>query len=125
MSMRYVSTRGEASAANFEEVLLSGLAPDGGLYLPECWPQITPEEIAGNFGGAYAEAAAEIVSCFTGNSFTQDRLKALSAAAYNSFYADKVAPVTSLGGEDWLLELYHGPTLAFKDFAMQLLGQAV
>ena len=121
--MKYVSTRGAAPEAQFEEVLLTGLAPDGGLYAPLEWPTLTTAEITALREKSYPEAAANIVARFAGDSFSEARLLELANAAYGDFAASDTAPLTSLGGSDHILELYHGPTLAFKDFAMQLLGR--
>lgn len=120
--MNYISTRGRAPAVGFEDALLAGLAPDGGLYAPEAWPRVAPEEIAAFAGRPFAETAAKVLARFTGDAFTPDRLAAMTAQAYRGFDRPEVAPLTRIGDEDWLLELFHGPTLAFKDVAMQLLG---
>lgn len=121
--MKYISTRGGCPAVDFEGALLAGLAPDGGLYMPESWPQISPQDARRIGRLPYAQAAAEILSLFAGESFTKDDLTAMTADAYGTFTDDRVAPLVKLGLEDWMLELFHGPTLAFKDFAMQILGR--
>ena len=121
--MRYVSTRGEAPPVAFDEALLAGLAPDGGLYTPEAWPQLSREEIAGFAGRPYAEVAAAVVGRLAGESFTPDDLLRMCRAAYASFAHWAVTPLTQLDADLWLLELFHGPTLAFKDVAMQLLAR--
>ncbi len=121
--MKYISTRGQALLAGFEEVLLTGLAPDGGLYVPETWPALTVDDIAGLRKRPYAEVAARIIALFTGEAFSQAQLLDIAGAVYGRFDHADVAPLTKLGDEDWILELYHGPTLAFKDFAMQFLGR--
>ncbi|MFC2953569.1 threonine synthase [Marinicaulis aureus] len=121
--MKYISTRGGCSAVDFEGALLAGLAPDGGLYMPESWPQISPQDARRIGQLPYAQAAAEILSLFAGESFTIDELSTMAADAYGTFTDDRVAPLVKLGPEDWMLELFHGPTLAFKDFAMQILGR--
>ncbi len=120
--MKYRSTRGGAPAAGFEDVLLAGLAPDGGLYVPESWPRISAEEAAGFRGRPYGEIAAAVMGRFTGGAFTEARLSEIAREVYGAFEHDDVAPLVRVGEEDWILELFHGPTLAFKDFAMQLLG---
>lgn len=120
--MKYISTRGQAPAANFEDVLTAGLAPDGGLYMPQRWPSISKDQIAGFRGAPYAEIASQILTGFVGDTFDQARLKAITQDVYGAFHHDDVAPLQQVGDEDWILELFHGPTLAFKDFAMQLLG---
>lgn len=125
--MKYISTRGLAPAVDFEGALLAGLAPDGGLYMPESWPHFSIEEARAIGSLPYAQAAAEILSRFAGESFTKSELAAMTSEAYASFTEKSVAPVVPLGGaqgsEDYMLELFHGPTLAFKDFAMQILGR--
>src|SRR5690242_12200733 len=117
--MQFVSTRGAAAPASFSDVLLAGLAPDGGLYLPQSWPQI-----AGAFKGLrYQDAAFQILSGFTRDSFSDAQLRAAIEAAYAGFDAPAIAPLTEIGEDRYLLELFHGPTLAFKDIALQVLGQ--
>ena len=121
--MRYVSTRGHAAPAGFAEVLLAGLAPDGGLYVPEEWRAFTPQEIAGFAGRPYAEVATEVLARFTGDALPATRLAAIAQDAYATFAHPAVAPLKQLGPGLFLLELFHGPTLAFKDVAMQLLAR--
>lgn len=121
--MKYISTRGGAAPVDFEGALLAGLAPDGGLYMPESWPRIPADEARRIGGLPYAQAATEILSLFAGESFLKEELAAMTAEAYGTFTDDRVAPLVKLGPEDWMLELFHGPTLAFKDFAMQILGR--
>ncbi len=121
--MTYLTTRGRARDADFETVLTAGLAPDGGLYLPKAWPQASAGEIAGYAGAPYAAVAADVLAAFTGDAFSRDALLRLADEAYASFEHEETAPLTQVGDEDWILELYHGPTLAFKDFAMQILGR--
>ncbi len=121
--MKYVSTRGLAPLTGFEDVLLAGLAPDGGLYMPQHWPSMTKEQIASFAGASYADIAASIIGLFTGDTFSDAQLKEMAQKVYSRFSDARVAPLTSVGDEDYILELYHGPTLAFKDFAMQILGQ--
>jgi threonine synthase len=121
--MKYISTRGQAPLAGFEEVLLTGLARDGGLYVPETWPALTVDDIADLRKRPYAEVAARIIALFTGEAFSQAQLLDIAGAVYGRFDHADVAPLTKVGDEDWILELYHGPTLAFKDFAMQFLGR--
>ena len=121
--MKYISTRGLAAAAGFEDVLLAGLAPDGGLYMPQRWPVVTTDEIASFAGASYADVAASIIGLFTGDTFTAAQIKDMAQKAYGRFSDPRVAPLTLVGADDYILELYHGPTLAFKDFAMQILGQ--
>ena len=120
--MRYVSTRGQAPVLDFEGVTLTGLANDGGLYLPEEWPQFSHDEIAALHGVPYPELAARIMAPFTAGSLSQDDLLALCQQAYGGFSRAAVTPLVQLDEQHWLLELFHGPTLAFKDVALQLLG---
>ncbi|MCL4767963.1 MAG: threonine synthase [Hyphomicrobiaceae bacterium] len=121
--MKYISTRGSAPALGFEDVLLAGLARDGGLYVPEVWPRLPPEAIAGLAGRPFAEAAVEVIEPFTGGAFARDELLAMTRAAYATFGHPAVAPLVQIGSNLWVLELFHGPTLAFKDVAMQLLAR--
>ncbi|QYJ08215.1 threonine synthase [Qipengyuania flava] len=120
--MKYVSTRGSAPALDFAGVTLAGLASDGGLYVPERWPQFSTEEIAAMRGLPYDEVAARVMEPFVGDSLTPEALRALTAKAYGRFSHAAVTPLTQLDERQWLLELFHGPTLAFKDVALQLLG---
>jgi threonine synthase len=120
--MRYVSTRGNAPVLDFEGVTLTGLAADGGLYVPEAWPTLSPEAIRNLRGLSYAETAVEVMAPFVGDALTREELKALCDEAYGRFAHDAVTPLVQLDGRHWLLELFHGPTLAFKDVALQLLG---
>jgi threonine synthase len=117
--MQFLSTRGMSPPTSFSDVLLAGLAPDGGLYLPESWPQVT----AGFAGMRYQDAAFHILSEFTRGSFSDAELRAAIEAAYAGFDASAIAPLTEIGEDRYLLELFHGPTLAFKDIALQVLGQ--
>jgi threonine synthase len=121
--MRYVSTRGDAPPVSFLDAVIAGLAPDGGLYVPEAWPQLTEAEIAAFAGRPYAEVAADIVGRFAGDSIDAAALADICADAYASFDHAAVAPLKQLAPGRFLLELFHGPTLAFKDIALQLLGR--
>ena len=121
--MRYVSTRGRAPVLNFEQAMMTGLARDGGLYLPETIPTLTPDQIAALAGLPYEEVALRVLTPFVGDSFTQDELKGAIARAYAGFDHVSRASLIELAPGHHLLELFHGPTLAFKDFAMQLIGQ--
>src|SRR6478609_1544004 len=121
--MHFLSTRGQAPRASFADVLLAGLAPDGGLYLPESWPQLTAAQIAAFRGAAYQDVAFAILSRFTQGSFSEAELKEAIAAAYADFDVAEIAPLVEIGEDRYLLELFHGPTLAFKDIALQVLGQ--
>jgi len=120
--MEYISTRGSAPALDFEGATLAGLAGDGGLYVPREWPRFSPEEIAALAGLPYAELAQRIMQPFVGDSLTPQRLLELTRAAYGRFAHKAVTPLKQLDEQHWLLELFHGPTLAFKDVALQLLG---
>jgi threonine synthase len=120
--MDYVSTRGAAPVLDFEGVTLTGLASDGGLYLPREWPHFSQAEIAAMRGLPYAELAALVMHPFVGDSLTPERLLALCEHAYGRFAHVAVTPLVQLDEQHWLLELFHGPTLAFKDIALQLLG---
>jgi threonine synthase len=121
--MRYVSTRGAAPVLSFEEAMLTGLARDGGLYLPETWPTLTADEIAAFAGLSYEEVAARVMTPFIGDAFAPDEFRNIIARAYAGFGHAARAPLAQIAPNDWILELHHGPTLAFKDFAMQLIGQ--
>lgn len=121
--MHYVSTRGATHPHSFADILLGGLAADGGLFMPEFWPRISADEIAHYADAPYTEAAYRILSRFVGASLSAGDLKSDIAAAYASFDSAGVAPLVEIGPKLYLLELFHGPTLAFKDVAMQLLGR--
>lgn len=121
--MRYISTRGQAPVLSFEQAMLTGLASDGGLYVPETIPTLSADEIAGLAGKSYEEAAFIVMRPFIGDTFTDAEFKEIIAKAYAGFKHDARAPLVQLGPNHFLLELFHGPTLAFKDFAMQLIGQ--
>lgn len=120
--MRYISTRGGAEALDFEGVTLTGLASDGGLFLPDEWPRFSNAEIRAMAGLSYPELAARVMAPFVGENLTQTRLRSLCDTAYGSFAHEAVAPLVQLDARHWLLELFHGPTLAFKDVALQMLG---
>ena len=121
--MEYVSTRGSAPALDFEGVTLAGLASDGGLYLPREWPRFSEAEIAALAGLPYAELAVRVMLPFVAGSLTEARLRELCAEAYGRFAHAAVTPLRQLDERHWLLELFHGPTLAFKDVELQLLGR--
>lgn len=121
--MRYISTRGEAPPLGFVEATLAGLARDGGLYVPETWPRLDAETIAGFAGRPYAEVAGEVVRPFVGDAIAEHDLGRMTREAYGHFRHPAVAPLVQFGVSDFILELFHGPTLAFKDLAMQLLGR--
>jgi len=121
--MKYISTRGQAPVLGFGEAMMTGLARDGGLYVPETVPQMTSAEIAALAGLPYEEAAFRVMRPFVAGFFSDDELKTLLARAYAGFGHAARAPLVQLGPNHFLLELFHGPTLAFKDFAMQIIGQ--
>jgi len=120
--MRYISTRGAAPIVEFEGVTLAGLASDGGLYVPETWPRFSKGAIAGMAGLSYVETAVRVCAPFVGTSLTEAELWQLLTKAYGRFNHAAVTPLVQLDQRHWLLELFHGPTLAFKDVAMQALG---
>lgn len=121
--MKYISTRGTAPVLDFEDTLLAGLATDGGLYVPESWPHLSRETLASFKDKSYAEVAYEVLQPFIGGTPDNDRFREILVSAYKAFEVPDVAPVAPLGGQHYLLELFHGPTLAFKDVAMQLLAR--
>ncbi len=121
--MKYVSTRGKAPELLFEEAMLSGLATDGGLYVPAEVPAFERREIAMLQGKTYEDVAFAVMRPFVGDTFEEDEFRAAIKAAYAGFGHVSRAPLKQVGDGVWLLELFHGPTLAFKDFAMQLIGQ--
>jgi len=120
--MKYVSTRGSAPTLDFAGATLAGLASDGGLYVPSEWPRFTEAEIAAMVGLPYAELAARVMQPFVGDCLSPEKLRELTAQAYGRFAHTAVTPLVQLDQQHWLLELFHGPTLAFKDVALQLLG---
>ena len=121
--MRYISTRGEAPELGFEAAMLSGLALDGGLYVPGTVPKLSHHDIAGFAGRPYEDVAFAVVRPFVASAFDDETLRGIIARAYSVFGHDARAPLKQLEANHFLLELFHGPTLAFKDFAMQLIGQ--
>jgi threonine synthase len=123
ISVRYISTRGEAPTLGFEDALLAGLARDGGLYMPETWPQLTPEQIADFARAPFADIAATVLGLFAGDAIPRPDLIAITREAYARFRHAAVTPLVQIDRNVWILELFHGPTLAFKDVAMQLLAR--
>jgi threonine synthase len=121
--LRHISTRGEAPALDFAEVMLAGLARDGGLYVPDAWPRLERETILGFAGRPYAEVAVEVIRLFTGDAIREADLARMAREVYGNFRHPAVAPLAQLGANTFALELFHGPTLAFKDLAMQLLAR--
>ena len=120
--MDYISTRGRAAPLGFEDVTLAGLASDGGLYVPREWPVLTRDEIERLRGASYVDTAVAVMRPFVAGALDDAALTELCKQAYGSFHHDAVTPVVQLTSQHWLLELFHGPTLAFKDVALQLLG---
>ena len=121
--MRYVSTRGSAPILPFDDVLLTGLARDGGLYVPERWPRLRAEDLAGLRGRPYADVALAVMTPFVGRTIATDRLREILVETYAGFDHAAVAPLKQLDAGSWLMELFHGPTIAFKDYALQFLGR--
>jgi threonine synthase len=121
--MRYISTRGEAPALGFSDTLLAGLARDGGLYLPEEWPHFGAAEIRALRGLSYPEMAVRLLTPFTGGEIDSKTFPAIVHEAYATFRHEAVCPLVQTGANEFVLELFHGPTLAFKDVAMQLLAR--
>ena len=122
-AVKYVSTRGEAPVLGFSDVLLTGLAADGGLYVPQTWPKLSRETIAGFAGRPYAEVAQAVIEPFVGDDISRQDLAAMIREAYAGFRHPAVTPLVQVAPNRFVLELFHGPTLAFKDVAMQLLGR--
>lgn len=120
--MKYISTRGQAPALSFEDAVLTGLASDGGLYVPETLPFFDKETIASWAGLSYQALAFEIIKPFVGGALSETELKSIIEKAYSGFRHDAIAPLVQTGHNEWVLELFQGPTLAFKDFALQFLG---
>jgi threonine synthase len=120
--MRYISTRGAAPILDFEAVTLAGLASDGGLYVPESWPSFSRDQIAALAGLSYVDTAVAVLAPFVGDSLSRQELQDLCEGAYGRFAHAAVTPLVQLDHRNWLLELFHGPTLAFKDVALQLIG---
>jgi threonine synthase len=121
--MKYVSTRGQAPELTFEQAMLTGLARDGGLYVPETFPTLSTDQIASFAGKPYEDVAFEVMKPFVGDTFTDAEFKDIIKRAYAGFSHAAKCPVVQLSENHFLLELFHGPTLAFKDVAMQLIGQ--
>ncbi|KTF70755.1 threonine synthase [Sphingomonas sp. HT-1] len=120
--MQYHSTRGAAPSLGFRDVTLTGLASDGGLYVPVAWPSFSAEDIAAMRGLSYVETAVRVMLPFVTPDLSEDELRQLCTQAYGRFAHAAVTPMVQLDRQHWLLELFHGPTLAFKDVALQLLG---
>jgi len=123
--IQYISTRGRAKPLAFEDAVLAGLASDGGLYVPDVIPQFAPHEIAAMQGLSYTELALRVMQPFIGDAIPEADLRKLIDGAYKDFRHPAIAPLKQLAHNEYLLELFHGPTLAFKDFALQFLGRAL
>ena len=121
--MRYISTRGSAPVLDFEGVLLAGLAEDGGLYVPEEWPQLSADALRDMRGLDYVETAFRVTWPFVRGPIDADSYRRILTESYSAFGHPAVTPLVQLDRDLWALELFHGPTLAFKDVAMQLLGR--
>jgi threonine synthase len=121
--MNYVSTRGQAPELGFSDALLAGLARDGGLYVPKEWPVLSADEIRGLRGLSYPDLAIRLLTPFLGGEIAQDAFERIVREAYATFRHPAVCPIVQVGANSFILELFHGPTLAFKDVAMQLLAR--
>jgi threonine synthase len=121
--LQYISTRGQAPALSFDEALLAGLARDGGLYVPATWPVLSREMIAGFAGRPFHEVAVEVIAPFTGGAIARSDLASMARESYATFGHPAVTPLVQTGPGTFVLELFHGPTLAFKDVAMQMLAR--
>jgi threonine synthase len=121
--VRYISTRGAAPALAFDDVLLTGLARDGGLYVPESWPRFSPGELRELSGLPYHEVAYRVMAPFVQDAIDLGVFQRIVTETYRDFDHAAVAPLVQLSANEWVMELFHGPTLAFKDYAMQLLGR--
>ena len=120
--MEYISTRGGGEPKSFEDVILTGLAPDGGLYVPKSLPNYSHEEIASWADLSYQQLALKVITPFVDGAIPESDLERLIEKSYGNFRHDDIAPLVKTGDNEWILELFHGPTLAFKDFALQFLG---
>ncbi len=121
--MKYISTRGKAPAIGFEDVLLAGLAPDGGLYVPEVYPQFSADQMRKMRSMTYAELAAEVMAPFVEGCLNKSDLLDIAKDAYDNFSHTAVAPLKQISDGLWVMELFYGPTLAFKDYALQVVGR--
>ena len=122
--INYISTRGKAPQQDFIGVLLSGLASDGGLYIPDLWPQINQDQMKGMLGAPYSKIAHQVTAPFVGNTIPAEVMEQILQEVYEDAFAHSaVAPLVQIDSNKWVMELFHGPTLAFKDYALQLLGR--
>jgi len=123
MTVKYISTRGRAPSLNFEEVTLAGLGRDGGLYVPESWPVFSQQEIRDMRGLSYPDLTVAVLRPFVGDCIDEQTLQEMATRAYANFNHSAIAPIKQLDTNLFFMELFQGPTLAFKDFALQFLGQ--
>jgi len=121
--VKYISTRSDAPDLEFEDVLLAGLARDGGLYVPESWPQFSENQIRSFRGLSYQELAVKIMMPFLGGAIPETDFQAMVEDSYTQFDDPAIAPIKQIGTNMWIAELFHGPTLAFKDYPLQLVGR--
>ncbi|HVL03712.1 MAG TPA: threonine synthase [Acidimicrobiales bacterium] len=121
--MKYVSTRGDAPILGFDDVLLAGLARDGGLYVPETWPELDPDMLRSFAGMSYRAVALRVMAPFLGGGIDEELVGGILDQAYGRFRHPAVVPLRQVGDNEWVLELFHGPTLAFKDVALQVVGR--
>lgn len=123
--MKFISTRANAPVLDFEDVIITGLASDGGLYVPENWPQISPDKIRLFAGMEYCDVAFDVMAPFVDGTIDDEVFKDIISQAYGSFSHPAVVPLREMRPNEWLLELFHGPTYAFKDVALQVLGRLI
>ena len=123
--IHYISTRGKAPRLSFKDVVLAGLASDGGLYVPDSIPTFAPHELVAMQSLSYTELALKVMQPFIGDAIPEKKLRSLIKDTYKNFRHPAIAPLKQLGPNEFLLELFHGPTLAFKDFALQFLGRVI
>ena len=120
--MKYYSTRNSKLDKNFDEIIIEGLASDGGLYMPKLFPKINISELQNNENITYPELASKIINMYVGDTITLAELEVIAQSTYKKFSHDKVAPLVNIDGNKYILELFHGPTYAFKDYPLQMLG---
>ncbi len=123
--MKFISTRENAPELDFEDVIITGLASDGGLYVPRTWPQISPDQIRSFAAMPYCDVAYEVMSPFVGDTIEEAVFRDIIAASYTTFSHPAVVPLREMRPNEWILELFHGPTFAFKDVALQVLGRLI
>ena len=123
--MKYISTRGNAPELNFEDVIITGLATDGGLYVPETWPQLSPDQIRSFASMPYCDVAYEVMVPFVDGTIEDNVFRDIIAEAYAGFSHPAVVPLKEMWPNEWILEIFHGPTFAFKDVALQVLGRLI